>query len=289
MKRGNLRGLGLPKVALGSASLLAAVYIGFAPRVAKGLYTNMLFHPYPYPEGDYDKSEIAGVKIQDIYFQASDGTKLHAWYFEQAGSEHTVLMSHGNTGNISGRPALLESILKTGASMFVYDYRGFGRSSGSPSVEGVLDDACAAFDYLVDKCGCSPEDIVLYGESLGAAITCQLTKRRSAKAMILQSGFSSIIKISKHHIPLMHLYPAVLFPQPLLDSAAVLRQGHPPLLVVHGHKDPVVPFSHGQELYESAVGKKVLADFPVAGHSDIPLIAQERFVSVMQDFLSGLD
>ncbi|MBX9686552.1 MAG: alpha/beta hydrolase, partial [Candidatus Obscuribacterales bacterium] len=244
---------GIPAMALGSASLLAAVYIGFAPRVAKGLYTSMLFHPYQFPEGDYNIKEIAGLEFEDVYFKASDGTLLHGWYFHQSGSKYTVLMSHGNTGNIAGRPRLLESILKAGVSMFAYDYRGFGRSQGAPSVEGVIDDACAAFDFLVEKRGCSPENIVVYGESLGAAVTCQLTLKRRSRGMILQSGFASITKISKHHIPLMHLYPAVLFPQPLLDSVAVLRKGHPPLLIVHGHKDSVVPFSHGEELFASAV------------------------------------
>jgi fermentation-respiration switch protein FrsA (DUF1100 family) len=279
---------GLPR-ALGSASLLAAVYFAFAPRVAKGLYTNMLFHPYPYPEGDYELSEIAGVPYEDVYFHASDGTRLHAWYFKQEGAPFTVLMSHGNTGNISGRPKLLESILKTGASMLVYDYRGFGRSHGTPSVDGVIDDACSAYDYLVKQCACKPEEIVLYGESLGAAVTCQLTLRRNARGMILQSGFASIMKISRHHLPLMHIYPSSLFPQPLLDSTAVLRRGkHPPLLVVHGHKDPVVPFAHGKELYESAVNKRFLVEFPEAEHSDIPLLAQERFVAAMKEFFSHL-
>jgi fermentation-respiration switch protein FrsA (DUF1100 family) len=107
--------------------------------------------------------------------------------------------------------------------------------------------------------------------------------------MILQSGFASITKISKHHIPFMHIYPSSLFPQPLLDSVAVLRQGaHPPLLVVHGHKDLVVPFSHGKELFESAVNKRFFVDFPEAEHSDIPLIAQERFVSAMKTFFDEL-
>lgn len=249
----------------------------------------MLFRPYPYPEGDYESRQVAGIPYEDVFFQAGDGTELHGWYFRQKGSPYTVLMSHGNTGNLSGRTELLESILKTGASMLIYDYRGFGRSKGSPSIPGVIDDACSAFDFLVDSCGCSPESIVLYGESLGAAISCQLTLRRPVRGIIVQSAFASITKISKHHYPLMRIYPEQLFPQPLLDNVAVFRRpNHPPLLVVHGHKDRVVPFSHGQELFESAVNKKYLADFPDADHSDIPLIAQDRFVGVMKEFMGRL-
>jgi len=278
-----------PGVALGSASLILALYFGLAPRVAKGLYVNMLFHPYPYPEGNYESLEIGGIHYEDVYFPASDGTILHAWYFEQPESKFTVLMSHGNTGNLASRPALLESILKTGASMLIYDYRGFGKSRGSPSVPGVIDDACCAFDYLVEEKACHPSRIVLYGESIGAAISCQLSLRRPVQGMILQSAFASITRISQHHIPLMRIYPQSLYPQPLLDSIAVLRrEHHPPVLIVHGHKDPVVPFSQGKELYDSAVNKKFFAEFPEAGHSNIPHVAQERFVATMRDFLKQL-
>lgn len=273
---------------LGPASLLAALYFGLSPRVAKGFYTNMLFHPYPYPEGDYQSGHIGGISYEDVYFNSADGTTLHGWYFGQEGSQYTVLMSHGNTGNIAGRPALLESILRTGASLLVYDYRGFGRSKGAPSVEGVIDDACAAFDFLVEQKNCSSDSILLYGESLGAAISCQLTLRRKAKGLILQSGFASITKISKHHIPLMHVYPSALFPQPLLDNVAVLRKDHPPLLIVHGHKDSVVPYAHGKELFAAAAGHKTFVDFPEAEHSDIPVVAQDRFVAVMKKFIEEL-
>lgn len=272
---------------LGSASLLAfGVYFGLSPRVAKGLYASMLFHPHPYPEGGYGKDAVLGIDAQDVFFQASDGTRLHAWHFRQKDSKHTVLLSHGNTGNISGRPHLIESILKTGASLFAYDYRGYGRSQGRPSVEGVIDDACSAFDYIARED--SGKKLVLYGESLGAAISCQLSVKRKVSGLILQSGFSSLTKISRHHIPLMHVYPAVLFPQPLLDNLAVLKNPHPPLLVVHGHKDTVVPFSHGKELFESAVSKKFFLDFPEAEHSDIPIVAQSRFVAAMHEFMNEI-
>ncbi len=273
---------------LGSASLLAALYFALSPRVAKGIYTNILFHPHPFPDENSHEREFAGVSYQDVFFKAGDGTLLHGWYFKQAESPFTVLLSHGNTGNIAGRPALLTALLETGVSLFVYDYRGYGKSQGSPSVDGVIADACAAYDYLVEKQGCRPDRVVLYGESLGAAVSCQLTLKRPSQGLILQSGFASITKISRHHIPLMHVYPAVLYPQPLLDSVAVLRRAHPPLLIVHGHKDSVVPFSHGKELFHSAVNRKYLVEFPDAEHSDIPIVAKEKFISAMQDFMQDL-
>lgn len=275
---------------IGSASLLAAgLYFGLSPRVAKKLYVNMLFHPHPYSASEYAAGASPDYKCQDLFFRASDGTELHAWYFQQDASKKTVLLSHGNTGNISGRPALLEAILKSGVNLFAYDYRGFGRSLGEPSVDGVIDDACSAHDFLVKEMNTQTKDLVLYGESLGVAVSCQLSSRRESAGLILQSGFSSLSKISKHHIPLMHLYPPALYPQPPLDNVKILSRQHPPLLIVHGHKDSVVPFSHGKLLYESAVGKKRFVDFPEAEHSDIPIVAQERFVSTIRQFLAELD
>lgn len=279
--------ISLPKLVLGSASLLAAYFL-FSPRIAKGLYNAMLFRPYPFPEGDYQSGHINDVRYDDVYFNSLDGTKLHGWYFGQKNATYTILMSHGNTGNIAGRPNLISALLKTGANLFIYDYRGYGRSEGTPTVSGVIDDGCAAFDYLVNEKKIAASEIVLYGESLGVAITCQISSRRKAQGMILQSGFASLPRIGREHVPLMHLYPSVLFPQPLLDNISVLKSGHPPLLIVHGHKDAVVPFLHGKELFNAASGKKVLVEFPECEHSDIPTVASEKFVTAMSDFLKGL-
>lgn len=279
--------ISLPKLVLGSASLLAA-YLLFSPRIAKGLYNAMLFRPYRFPEGDYQSGHIDGVSYEDVYFNSLDGTKLHGWFFSQPNARYTILMSHGNTGNIAGRPNLISGLLKTGANLFIYDYRGYGRSEGTPTVSGVIEDGCSAFDHLVNEKKIPANEIVLYGESLGVAISCQISARRKAQGMILQSGFASLPRIGREHMPLMHLYPSILFPQPLLDNISVLKKEHPPLLIVHGHKDAVVPFLHGQELYKAASGKKFLVEFPDCEHSDIPTNASEKFVTAMTDFLKGL-
>lgn len=279
--------ISLPKLVLGSASLIAAYFL-FSPRVAKGLYNAMLFRPYRFPEGDYQSGHINEVRYEDTYFSSSDGTKLHGWFFRQENATYTILMSHGNTGNIAGRPNLISALLKTGANLFIYDYRGYGRSEGTPTVSGVIDDGCAAFDYLVNEKQIPSSEIILYGESLGVAITCQISSRRKAQGMILQSGFASLPRIGREHVPLMKMYPASLFPQPLLDNISILKKEHPPLLIVHGHKDIVVPFMHGQDLFKAASGKKFLVEFPDCEHSDIPTVASEKFVAAMADFLKGL-
>ncbi|MBY0549839.1 MAG: alpha/beta hydrolase [Candidatus Obscuribacterales bacterium] len=279
----------LPKVAIGSASVLAALYFGLSPRVAKRLYGSMLFHPYPYPEGDYHSGHVNGIVYRDVFFQAKDGTRLHGWHFEQTGAKRTILFSHGNTGNLSGRRSLLQAILRAGENVLLYDYRGYGKSVGRPDMQGVIDDGCAAYDYLAEKCQLAPDEIVLYGESLGAAISCQISLRRKAAGLVLQSGFASLTRIGREHVPLMHLYPAFLFPQPLLDNLAILKGAHPPLLILHGVKDATVPFHHAEEMYARASGKKSLVVFPEANHTDIPEVAGDKFVAALKSFISELE
>ena len=277
-----------PKVALGSASILAALYVGFSPRVAQGLYGNLIFHPYPYPEGDYHAGQVSGIVYRDVFFESRDGTRLHAWHFEQSGAKRTILFSHGNTGNLSGRRPLLEAVLKSGENVLLYDYRGYGKSRGRPDIQGVIDDGCAAYDFLSEKCGLAADEIVLYGESLGAAVSCQIAIRRAAAGIILQSGFASLTRIGREHVPLMHLYPSFLFPHPLLDNLAVLKGQHPPLLIVHGMKDMTIPFHHAEEMYARASPQKTLIIFPESDHTNIPEPAGDQFISGLRSFLSKL-
>ncbi len=278
----------IPKIAAGSASLLAAAYVGLSPRVAGALYANMLFHPNRYPEGDYDCGEIAGIKAEDVFFAGADGKMLHGWHLSVPGSTKTLLFSHGNTGNLTGRPHLLAVLLKCGASVFIYDYRGYGRSDGTPTVQGICDDGRAAFDHLEKERRLKASSIVLYGESLGAAVSCQVSATRNCAGMILQSGFSSLRQIGIEMLPLMKIYPSALFPRPGLDSAQVLEKNTRPLLIIHGEKDGVVPFSHARELYQRAQKPKSFMPLPAAAHNDICFVAADQFIDSVKTFLMAL-
>lgn len=278
----------LPKVAIGGASVAAAIYLLLSPRVAIRWYSNALFHPHRYPSGEWDV-ELDGIKPEDIWFRAKDDSQLHGWFFKVPGAKHTVLFSHGNTGNMTGRPNLVRLLLQCGLSVFIYDYRGYGRSDGRPSIPGICEDGVAAFDYLVRERDLKTHEIILYGESLGCAVSCQIADRRPCGGMILQSGFASLRKIGCDHIPFVKMYPNLFFPRPLLDSAEVLAKFKEPLLMIHGQQDPVVPFSHAEYLFDRAAEPKCLIKIPQATHSDIWYVAPEQYVAGVKKFLAELN
>ncbi len=287
VKKGLLRNL--PKLALGSASLLAALYVGLSPRLSPGLYTGRLFRPYAFPEGTWDVLEVNGIARQDCYFSGPGSPQLHGWFFDKPGAKKTIMFSHGNTGNLTGRLNLVRLLLETGSSVFIYDYSGYGRSKGVPTIQGICKDGVVAFDYLIQERGLKPTDIVLYGESLGTAVSCEIAAERSCSGLVLQSGFSSLRKIGQETVPIMKIYPQVLFPKPFLNAVerVASRTGYP-LLIIHGSKDQVVPFSHAEEVYAAASEPKRFVQLPDCAHSDIWCTSPETFVSELKEFIEEL-
>lgn len=199
---------------VGEALTLALMYLGLSPRIATPIYRPLLFRPAKYPEGNYDVTSIDGVTRREVFLRSADGTKIHGWYFPRPGADKTILFHHGNAANLTTRVNLIQLLLKAGASVFIYDYRGFGRSDGKTSLKGICDDGCAAFDYLVNNEGILNRDIINYGESLGAGVACQVSTVRHGAGLILQSGFCSLRRIGSEVYPWLRLYPAFLFPQP---------------------------------------------------------------------------
>jgi len=273
---------------LGDALALSLIYIGLSPRVAVPLYRSMLFHPAKFPEGYYDIDNLDGFKPQDISFTSRDGTSLHGWLFKLAGATRTILFHHGNAANLTTRLGTIQLQLRAGASVFIYDYRGFGKSKGVPDLRGICDDGCAAFDYLVEREGIAPHNIINYGESLGSGVACQVSTTRSGGGLVLQSGFCSLRRIGGEVAPWVRLYPDALFPQPQLDNIAVVKRKHPPLLIMHGQKDAVVPFKHGQELFDQASEPKTFVQFPGANHNDLSVVDPETFQNGLRQFLLSL-
>lgn len=278
----------ISKIALGSASLLATAYIILSPRVAHRLYANMLFHPWLHPEGDWQIDHIREIKCRDISFFAPDGTKLHAWYFALSGAEKTILLSHGNSGNLTIRKHLIDLLLESGLSVFIYDYRGYGLSEGKPSVPGIVSDGIAAYNYLLNEIQIPAENIILYGESLGAAVACQIASKCKSAGLILQSGFCSLARIGQEILPFIKYYPSILFPRPNLDSLSIIRKLDVPILVIHGVQDMVVPFSHAEEIFAQAKEPKKALFLKEAAHNDICSVAREEFLLSIEDFIKNL-
>jgi alpha-beta hydrolase superfamily lysophospholipase len=268
---------------------LLALYVVASPRVAERAYHPALFEPHKYPQGHYESEFAKSGRFHDLFFPTPTGNQLHAWYFRGETGAKTILFCHGNSGNISDLEGHIELLLQTGASVFVFDYQGFGRSQGRPSVSGICADAHAAHKYLVEKLHVSPNDIVLYGESLGGAVACELARREPIAGLILQSTFSCLTRISFENYAILGIFPEFLFPPPYFNNVAVLRDSiKVPVLVTHGEKDTEIRIAHAHALIACATGPKQMVGLPNTEHSEIAALDHELFVCGLREFLHQL-
>lgn len=227
-------------------------------------------------------------KVEDVNFPGKGGETLNALYFNKEGAKKILLMSHGNAGNVAHRLPQAVHFLNLGASVFVFDYAGYGSSKGEPSVSGILDDGVAAYDYLRSH-GWKANQIVVYGESLGCAVSCHIAKQREVAGIILQSGFSSLPSAARDRFVWLNLYPDFTFPNPQLNNCSILSRQHAPLLIIHGVKDFILPVKYGDEMYAKAIQPKRIVRLAHSGHNDILNQDLKEYLSSVATFLHDLD
>ena len=206
----------------------------------------LLFFPSKFPSGDWKPKDL---QFQDVFFAAEDGTKLHGWYCPAKRPRGVVLIAHGNAGHVASRAPWLRYLqTKARVSVFMFDYRGYGRSEGTPTVEGAILDATAARAKLCELAGVKDSEMLLMGESLGGAIVVQLAAKSPPRGLVLQSTFSSLRDVADVHYPKL----SWLVPRDKLDSATEIAAYQGPLLQSHGTADRTIPFSSGQKLFRAA-------------------------------------
>lgn len=229
------------------------------------LESEMTFHPVRLT-ADQRISPPNGA--EDVWFNAKDGTRLHGWYFPgQGASTTTIIYFHGNGGNISNVGWLGESLAKRGFSVLLFDYRGYGLSSGATVDEADLYlDGEAAWEFVVNEKKAAPETVVLYGQSLGTAIAAETATRTKPGALILESGFSSASSLAETALPWLPTWLHGLG-RNRFESAQKLRTVRVPVLISHGDPDPVIPMSEGRALFAAANEPKQLLIMPGAGHN----------------------
>jgi hypothetical protein len=222
----------------------------------------MLFYPSKYPEGDWKPK---GLTFEDVRFDAEDGTHLHGWYCPCDRPRAVVLFAHGNAGNLSHRAPLMQYLQKDlRVSVLIFDYRGYGRSEGVPTVEGILKDGRAARSLLARRAGIKESQVVLMGRSLGGAVVVQLAAESPPRGLILESTFSSFKDVAAHHYRLL----AWLVSAKKLDSAAKIATYKGPLLQSHGDADRIIPYASGRKLFEAANEPKRFVTIPGGDHND---------------------
>lgn len=205
-----------------------------------------------------------GWEYEDVYLHTEDNHRLHGWYIPVDDARGTVLFFHGNAGNISGRLESISVFRNMDLSVFIFDYRGYGKSEGSPSEKGTYKDAEAAWRFLTEVQNVPPDQIILFGRSLGGGVAAWLGSKVSAGAVVLESTFTSAADLAGELYPIIpaRYFMTIRYPvRNYLDDITM------PIMIAHSPQDDVIPYHHGQNLYEQAGEPKVWLEMS-GGHND---------------------
>jgi fermentation-respiration switch protein FrsA (DUF1100 family) len=241
-----------------------------------------VYHPHPWEDRNW--SRVSGLPLEDIWFASADGTRLFGWYVEAAAASPVLLWCHGNAGNIINRLENLRELYRLGLSVFLFDYRGYGRSQGRPTEEGLYQDARGAYEYITRGRRIPPERLVIFGRSLGAAVAGEVAVSRPASCLILESCFPSIEAVAKYHyygIPLHWLLGASFRLSDRLPKLSL------PKLFVHGDRDEIIPLPLGEETFHACPPPKDFYVVKGADHNDVPFVGGRRYYARLRAFISA--
>ena len=208
--------------------------------------SSMMFFPY----ATLDQTPAAwGLTYEDVFLDTDDGVRLHGWYIPRHGSKRTLLFSHGNAGNISHRGDSVEIFHRLGLNVFIFDYRGYGKSQGKPDEKGLYQDASAAWRYLNNEREFAHDDIILFGRSLGGAVAAKLAAEVQPGGLILESTFSSARDVATAVYPILS---RMIFLRFDFNTTSHVRRVACPVLVLHSPNDEIIPFRLGEKVFQAA-------------------------------------
>lgn len=259
-------------LALGYAVLVAVVYL----TQARLLYLPNL------PSREVAATPAAvGLPFERVTLRTTDEIELDAWYIPAESARGALLFCHGNAGNIGHRLDSLEVFHRLGLAVLIFDYRGYGRSGGTPSEAGTYRDAEAAWRHLVEARGFAPERVVLFGRSLGGAVAAELTTRHRPGVLILESTFTSVPDMAAAAYPFL---PGRWLSRFRYNAREAVGRAPAPVLVIHSPEDEIVPYRHGRALYDAARNPKAFLEIH-GGHNEGFLESGERYREGIARFL----
>jgi fermentation-respiration switch protein FrsA (DUF1100 family) len=256
-----------------SVLVLSAIYIGMVLFMYLN-QQNLLYHP------EREKYGLAHYKItnaEEITLTSDDGTKLQAWYRKPDHDCDMTVFLHGNAGSLDDRADKLKELADMGYGFIIPAWRGFGESEGSPSMEGIYNDARAAIKFAESK-GYQTEDMVLIGESLGSGIATKMATEFQFKGLFLITPYTSIADRASEMYPFMPVHNLTKDNFSVIDKIATIKQ---PLLIIHGTNDLVIPHSHSEKIISVAIEPKKLVLYPDIGHVNYDIKA---VFTQMKDF-----
>ncbi len=242
------------------------------------------FFYYPTPTPELMPPPLWAAGSREVWMRASDGTRLHALWWPQPAGAPVILFFHGNAQNDFAWALVHQDLEPLGCRMLLPDYRGYGKSEGRPSEQGLYLDGKAALDWLASE-SVAESEIILFGKSLGGGVACHLVPERPFLGLVLESTFTSMKSVASRllpfapaNVPLPETYP----------SAEKLARKACPLLVIHGTLDTLVPVAEGNALYGLAPPPKKLYLVEGAGHNDVSLVAGSDYARNIGAWLGSI-
>lgn len=274
---------------MGKTVLKVIVFLIIGYLVMVGLMTafqnQMIFHP---SSRMMDSPERLGLDWAEHWVETSDGLLLHGWMIGRPENQLVVVYSHGNAGNISGRIDIAGVIAEQGAAVFLYDYRGYGKSEGSPTEDGVYLDGQAVVRYLRDEQSIPEQNMIFFGRSLGGAVAARQAAEFDGSGLVLDSAFISGKKIASDIYPFI---PGFLIGVNFPVDEDLRRSGAEHIMILHARNDRIIPFHHGEELYsiaqETAGSENVMFKELKGGHNTGFTQSREIYRGAWSEFLSG--
>ena len=263
------------------AVLIAAIYVGLTGFL---FFTQSRLIYFPASEIVATPDQI-GLSYKPVSFKAPDGIRLSGWFIPAESPRGVLIFCHGNAGNISHRLESIKIFHGLQLSTFIFDYRGYGASEGTPSEEGTYLDAKGAWNYLIEHEGLDPFDIILFGRSLGGSVAAWLTREHTPKALIVESAFTSAADLARE---MFMYFPAKLLCKYNYDTLAAIREVQCPVLIVHSHEDRTVPFKHALKLFCSAKDPKVFLEIS-GSHNGGFITSGSVYLNGLKDFLDQVD
>jgi fermentation-respiration switch protein FrsA (DUF1100 family) len=248
--------------------------------IAMLLENKFIYFPSKYPEGIYEDARFIP-NLSECWIKTDDGIKIHGWFTHADSAIATLVIAHGNAGNISHRIDLLKRLQRMQFNVLMFDYRGYGKSEGSPSEEGVYSDGRAAFDCALHLPGVDPRKIILWGTSLGGAVAVDVATHRRPAGLILESTFSSGRDVARLAYPYL---PVQFILRSKFNTIDKIPHIGVPLLQMHGNKDRVIAFQLGKKLFEAAREPKEFYVIEGSDHNDTYIVGGKEYLEKVRSF-----
>lgn len=227
----------------------------------------------------------AALQAEDVWIETSDDERLHGWFFPNDSTEYIVVLSHGNAGNISNRIDIAKFLQEAGVSVLIYDYRGYGQSSGKPSEEGLYRDIEAVVTFLKMDKGYSEQQMIMYGRSMGGAVASFAATRFNVGGLVLDSAFKNVKAMVSDLYPFV---PSFLASYEFPTEQHVQQLSDIPVMIMHSPTDTIVDISHGKALFGAAKDPKTFVELR-GGHNDNFHASVDIYNQYWKEFLLMID